>query len=177
MHALINCNLVEEFHERVIGYMDTRKLFRMSFPSLKSFSQVNLSKDLLGPEFTYAAHNALEDVRTLKKLVCLPSVLEEHKQLCEFSADYILESVEFNARVKKNLPSLQILINLKVVSAGIARKIAGSDLSFRHLEVVFRRDGQDGLSTMLAESVSGKIRVSRSKKMIASLCDYFSGKS
>ena len=40
---------------------------------------------------------------------------------------------------KKNLPSLQILINLKVVSAGIARKIAGSDLSFRHLEVDFRR--------------------------------------
>ena len=88
------------------------------------------------------------------------SVLEEHKQLCEFSADYVLESVEFYARVKKNLPSLQILINLKVVSAGIAR----GDLSFRHLEVVFRRDGQHCLSTLLVESVSGKIRVSRSKK-------------
>lgn len=50
------------------------KLFRLSFPSQKSYSQQHLSKVLLAEDFTYEEHNALEDVKTLKKIVNLPSV-------------------------------------------------------------------------------------------------------
>ncbi|XP_061177423.1 uncharacterized protein LOC133186204 [Saccostrea echinata] len=174
MHALRSCGMVDDFHQQVIGYMETRKLFRLSFPSQKSFSQINLSRALLGENFTYAAHDAMEDVRTLKKLVLLPSVSSSDKELCEFSTTYITESINHNTRVKANLPTLQVLINQKVLTAAMARKIAGSNLTFHHLEVVFRRNGQEGLLTLLSETVSGRVRVSKSKKLITSLCDYFS---
>lgn len=68
MNALRNCNIEDRFEEEVIGFLDTMKLFRLSFPSQKSYSQQHLSKVLLAEDFTYEAHNALEDVETLKKL-------------------------------------------------------------------------------------------------------------
>lgn len=67
--------------------MDTKKLFRLSFPSLKSLSRNNLSRALLGNDFfgsspsvvtwccvlCHVAHDAFEDDKTLKKIVLLPS--------------------------------------------------------------------------------------------------------
>lgn len=64
MNALRNCNIEDRFEEEVIGFLDTMKLFRLSFPSQKSYSQQHLSKVLLAEDFTYEAHNALEDVKT-----------------------------------------------------------------------------------------------------------------
>lgn len=173
MNALKNCNMIDIFHDIVIGYMDTMKLFRLSFPSLKSFSQQNLSRVLLGDNFSYGAHDALEDIKTLKKIVLLPSVISDNKHICEFSTNYVVKSMEYNTIVKRNLPSLQVLVNRKIITAGMAKKIAGSNLSLHHLEIVYKRDGKDGLSALLAESVSGRVRVSRSQKVITSLCDYF----
>lgn len=173
MNALKSCNMIDIFHDIVIGYMDTMKLFRLSFPSLKSFSQQNLSRVLLGDNFSYGAYDALEDIKTLKKIVLLPSVISDNKHICEFSTNYVVKSMEYNTIVKRNLPSLQVLVNRKVITAGMARKIAGSNLSLHHLEIVYKRDGKDGLSALLDESVSGRVRVSRSQKVITSLCDYF----
>lgn len=67
--------------------MDTKKLFRLSFPSLKSLLRNNLSRALLGNDFfgsspsvvtwccvlCHVAHDAFEDDKTLKKIVLLSS--------------------------------------------------------------------------------------------------------
>lgn len=173
MNALRNCNIEDRFEEEVIGFLDTMKLFRLSFPSQKSYSQQHLSKVLLAEDFTYEAHNALEDVKTLKKIVNLPSVSSINKPSCEFSVDYVTKSIDYNSVVKRNMPSLQVLVNRKIITAGMARKIAGSDLSLRHLQLVHKRIGRDGLSALLSETVAGRVRVSKSQKVISSLCDYF----
>lgn len=173
MNALRNCNIEDRFEEKVIGFLDTMKLFRLSFPSQKSYSQQHLSKVLLAEDFTYEAHNALEDVKTLKKIVNLPSVSSINKPSCEFSVDYVTKSIDYNSVVKRNMPSLQVLVNQKIITAGMARKIAGSDLSLRHLQLVHKRIGRDGLSALLSETVAGRVRVSKSQKVISSLCDYF----
>lgn len=173
MNALRNCNIEDRFEEEIIGFLDTMKLFRLSFPSQKSYSQQHLSKVLLAEDFTYEAHNALEDVKTLKKIVNLPSVSSINKPSCEFSVDYVTKSIYYNSVVKRNIPSLQVLVNRKILTARMARKIAGSDLSLRHLQLVHKRIGRDGLSALLSETVSGRVRVSKSQKVISSLCDYF----
>lgn len=173
MNALRNCNIEDRFEEKVIGFLDTMKLFRLSFPSQKSYSQQHLSKVLLAEDFTYEAHNALEDVKTLNKIVNLPSVSSINKPSCEFSVDYVTKSIDYNSVVKRNMPSLQVLVNRKIITAGMARKIAGSDLSLRHLQLVHKRIGRDGLSALLSETVAGRVRVSKSQKVISSLCDYF----
>jgi hypothetical protein len=173
-NALQNCDLLTNFHAEVAGYMDTLKLFKVSCPNLKSYSQVNLSKSLLGSDFQYAAHDAMEDVKTLKQLVNLPSVTSESKTLCGFSTDYVLKSVSHNCRVKYNIPSLQIIISRKVISASMGRKIAGSGLNFAHLKTVYRRSGEDGIFSLLSESVDGQTRVTKSRKVVEGLCGFLS---
>ncbi|XP_062599227.1 uncharacterized protein LOC134260699, partial [Saccostrea cucullata] len=66
MNALRNCNTEDRFEEGVIGFLDTMKLFKLSFPSQKSYSQQHLSQVLLAEGFTYEAHNALESVIRFK---------------------------------------------------------------------------------------------------------------
>lgn len=45
-------------------------------------------------------------------------------------------------------------MNLMVVKTDIARKIAGIVLSAHNLEIVFGRDGQDCLLTLLTELIT-----------------------
>lgn len=71
------------------------------------------------------------------------------------------------------MPSLQVLVSRKILTSGMARKIAGSDLSLRLLQLVHKRIGRDGLSALLSETVAGRVRVSKSQKVISSLCDFF----
>ena len=50
-------------------------------------------------------------------------------------------------------------------SRDMVRKIAGSGLTFAHIKIVFRRNGQQGIADLLSETdKSGKVRVTRSHK-------------
>ncbi|XP_030630780.1 three prime repair exonuclease 4 [Chanos chanos] len=66
--ALDEFHLRDEFQSVVGGFVDTLPLARQLLKDngLKSFSQENLVKEALGT--SYAAHNALEDVKALQKL-------------------------------------------------------------------------------------------------------------
>ncbi|VDI14931.1 Hypothetical predicted protein [Mytilus galloprovincialis] len=70
-HILINTlksvGKTEELKKCVEGFVDTRLLFKINNPDLKSFSQVNLIKTLMN--CSYDAHDALEDVIYLQKLL------------------------------------------------------------------------------------------------------------
>lgn len=58
-----------------------------------------------------------------------------------------------------------MLVNGKVITVGMARKIA-CNIFLHHLEIVFKRYGKDGLSALLDEFVSRRVRVSRSQKLL-----------
>lgn len=60
-----------------------------------------------------------------------------------------------------------MLVNGKVITVGMARKSAcNGNTSLHHLEIVYKRNGKDGRSALLAEFVSRKVRVSRLQKLL-----------
>ncbi|CAL8291328.1 unnamed protein product [Boreogadus saida] len=64
--ALLKCSLTRQFQQLGSRYLDTFLLSKALYPSIRSYSQVNLVRHFLGK--IYNAHNALEDVRALQEL-------------------------------------------------------------------------------------------------------------
>ncbi|XP_053381824.1 DNA polymerase III PolC-type-like [Mercenaria mercenaria] len=105
VNALENVNMMEDFRNIVIGFEDTRKLFMINNPELKSYLQENLVGQLLGQE--YQAHSASEDVKALKALYTTVDVGKHVHAKCLFSVAYSILGLNYSQRVRRNLPSLQ----------------------------------------------------------------------
>ena len=58
------------------------------------------------------------------------------------------------------------------VSAGM-KKFADSGLGYRHLALAYKRDGADGLRSLLGEKSGRKVRVTRSAKVLDAICQHF----
>ena len=69
--------------------------------------------------------------------------------------------------------TLQPLLVAKVVSKGMAEKIAGSNLQLGHMNLAFQRGGLEGIACILSETINGKARVTRSKRIAQKLYKYF----
>ena len=74
---------------------------------------------------------------------------------------------------QNNLDTLQILVAQKVLSSGMADKMAASGLKFLHLELVFQRGGVAGLKDLCTEKFGGKCRVTADKRILSALGSYF----
>ena len=67
---------------------------------------------------------------------------------------------------------MSTLVGTKSISKGNAHKIAFSGLSFVHIKLAFQRNGRQGVEDVLTENYQGKARVTRSRKILDSLCDF-----
>jgi len=65
--AAQSVEMLDELKAHVAGFLDTLPLFRREFPNQCSYSQPSLVKRFLNK--SYDAHNAVNDVKMLKKLV------------------------------------------------------------------------------------------------------------
>ena len=174
LKALEMSSKTEQFSEVVVGFCDTLPAFKELFPERKSYSQENLVKDLL--ESTYNAHNALNDVQMLQELsekFLSAQVVQKHS----FSFSWYQEYTKYLSDKRVNLQTLQPLVAAKAISMGIAEKAAASGLSFTHLLLSFQRGGSEALSNVLKEKFNGKARVTRRKKTVIKICDFFKGQS
>ena len=82
----MRCNLLNPFRECVAGFVDTLPLFKNVLPERKTYSQESLVTDLLG--VSYEAHDSLEDVRALQKLVAHVNVSSKEIYESSFTVDY-----------------------------------------------------------------------------------------
>ena len=64
------------------------------------------------------------------------------------------------------------MTNSKVVSQGMAEKIAGSGLAFRHLCIAFRRGKKEGLAKLLGEKRNNFVRVTRLDRIVSGIAGY-----
>ena len=64
-----------------------------------------------------------------------------------------------------------------MISDGMALKIAGSGLAMRHLALAYQRDQSSGIEKLFSQTVAGKVRVTKSERIIAAVNDYFSAKA
>ena len=90
-----------------------------------------------------------------------------------FTQKYINDRFEFLIMKQNNLATLQILVTQKVLSSGMAEKMAASGLKFSHLEIVYQRGGVDGLKDLCTEKFGGKCRVTSEKRILTALGYYF----
>lgn len=65
--SLQKCDLLNSFQSYVVGFVDTLILFKSVMQQREKYSQENLVSDLLG--ISYSAHDSLEDVRALQRLL------------------------------------------------------------------------------------------------------------
>ena len=136
-------------------------------PQREKYSHESLVSDLLG--ISYSAHDSLEDVRALQRLLSCKEV--NGKSSFTFFC-YAINSTKYCLNKAVNIHSLQPLIVSKVISKGMGDKIAGSGLTLSHLKLSILRGGKEGLRSVLTEKVNGKPRVTKTSRIIAALFSY-----
>ena len=170
LNAVAACKEKHEFSQKVIGFSDSLTAFRERFPERKIYTQESLAKDLLGA--TYNAHNALDDVRMLQKLVSryIPDeLLLKHS----FTVSWYRDHLAHSRMTQENIKSLNQLVKAGKLSQGMAAKIAGSGLRMEHMEFAYQNGGVENLCGVLTELYKGKPRVTNNKKVLADISSFF----
>ena len=129
-------------------------------------------KDLL--DQSYDAHDAMSDVRALVALTTakLPTeVLLQHSITLQLSVTLVI------ARQKSK--ALLVMLRSKVpkdaLTDGMADKISKSGLGYSDLLLAYQRQGDIGVARLLGErSADGKVRVTKSKPVLAKLTKFLS---
>lgn len=140
--SLQKCDLLNSFQSCVVGFVDTLILFKSVMQQREKYSQENLVSDLLG--ISYSAHDSLEDVRALQRLLSCKEVNEKAiiKSSFAFFFCYAINSTKYCLHKAVNIHSLQPLIVSKVISKGMGDKIAGSGLTLNHLKLSILWEGR-----------------------------------
>ena len=133
---MIKLSLWDQFLGVIAGFIDTLNVFKNEFPNRSSNIQSSLITDLMNE--TYAAHNALEDIRALQRLLGIVNVKFSK---FVFGASTILRSVNASAYRQ----TLQPQVDGNVISNTMANKIAKSGLNYTHVKMASDRNGFDEL--------------------------------
>ena len=172
LNAVKSCGMQGLFEKKVGGFLDTISLFRCR--TMPSYKQEELYARLIGG--TYDAHNALEDVKALEKLINKIDPSSEEKRKHTFSVQYVLDVQEYNRNAAVNLLGWKVLFELGVISKNIAQKAAKSGLRPEHLELSYKCAGEDGVYSVLSELTNSGYRVTKDSKISKQLSDYFENK-
>ncbi|XP_061190963.1 uncharacterized protein LOC133199106 [Saccostrea echinata] len=170
-NILSKLNILETFSSAVTGFIDTIPLFKMSHPNLSSYSQLHLFAEILQDK--YSAHDSLQDVIALKRLVDHTGPSHEVKVAASFTLNSAVAVFHHKNTTKHLMSTLRPLLDQKVISNGMGNKIAGSGLSLSHLQLAYQRNGREGVQDVLSEIADNSVRVTKSKKIIDSVADYF----
>ena len=151
-------DLCELFLSTVTGFCDTYSPFMEIVPSQKSYSQNSLVDNLIGSK--YQAHNSLSDEIALQALLTHFNMSANVMLHRSFSMTWLVEHVKYLKDRNCLMLTLAPMLEIKIVSKGIAKKISGSGLTYHHLASAFARKGKDGLVSLLAEKdINGKARM------------------
>ena len=125
---LAKCDLWESFLSIVVGFIDTLLVFKKEFPKRSCYKQGVLMHELIHE--TYSAHNALNDVKALKRLI---ELVRSKSPKHTFGSSVIVNSV--NAATHRM--TLKPLEDSKTITKTMAGKIAKSGLNYDHMKIAF----------------------------------------
>ena len=75
---------------------------------------------------------------------------------------------------KVNVITFNGIVRDKIITKTMCEKAAASGLAFNHLKCAFARNRYDGLYYIMSEEVDKKARVTKQKKIIERISNYFS---
>lgn len=116
-------------------------------------------------------HNAIDDVKALKKLIenlAIPSsvLIEESKSIA-----LICDEEKNKNRILLNKASLNAY--KKNISTTIINKMAECGITQQVLKLAFEKSGNQGLRSLLRENVNGKPRVTKNKNVLQKIYNIF----
>ena len=118
---------------------------------------------------SYAAHNAMEDVRILGKLISHTKMDTHAIAAHSFPPSAVFNQLRFNREKAKNIKSLHALIAKGIIKMPTAENenVAGSGLCLNHLFKIYQREGEDGVRiTFICQNSEGLPRVTSMKKTV-----------
>lgn len=176
MHSLDNIGMVDEFCAVVQACADSLKLVKLKLPRRSSYAQEELVREVL--QKSYNAHDAVADVIALSELLTTLKVAQNELMKNCFPTKDIYMNILFNREKERNIKSLEILQARSVMKRPTCENAAGSGLSLKHLRLIHKRQGEDGLrDTFVGKNSAGRARVTACKRtledVIPKLCEYF----
>ena len=155
--------LSQKFSSNIYGFIDTLSVSKKIFKKedVGNYRQETLVNVLLQKK--YDSHNAIEDVKSLKLLFNE----KMHLNLKDLS------SFLFPLNLSAISNSLTPLVENKAISVQTRNKLACSSLSFKHLELAFKRDPEQGIAHIFREPTPYGPRITVSKSIIDKLNKYF----
>lgn len=182
LNFIKNEGLLNEFSELVAGFADSLPLFKSKLKDKRgtkaSYRQEVLAEEFLNASLLSDAHNAANDVCVLQKLVEYKDININRKDILEnFKSLYKImnqgaEKIKFN-KIQKTLQCLLVDKNKKEdggLSVHMIKKMAMTGITFDTVSKCFKSSGPKGIRILLAQDVGGKPRITKSQKIIDSLC-------
>ena len=166
------CGMLDSLQKGVVCFLDTLPLFRTILPGRKSYKQEVLVADLLSK--SYAAHDALADVKVLQELMVYVDPSIDKISPHTFDIDFVKNSLQHLSMKTSNVTTLTPFKGL--ISKGMVEKMAASGLQFKHIKLAYDRKQHQGVHDILAEKLpSGKTRVTNYEKIISNVVSFFDG--
>ena len=163
LYNLQRFDLVRYFQDEISGFIDTYKLSKKVFDkeTVLNYKQETLVKAVLGLD--YDAHNAMSDVISLKALY-------ERKLASECDASDVFNWAYYSVKT-----SLEPLVNQKVISTLICKRLVSCSLSVSKLRLIHKRDPHNGIRNVFSEVVSDSKMawISKSKNVINKVVEFF----
>ena len=163
-----------EFKESIGGFVDTYELFKLAEPGRKGrgmYKQETLVKEFL--KESYDAHNGLEDVKALQKLIKVMDFERELIQHVSFGMGYVEEAYNFSREKRQRMKTLKPMVDKGILSQYMADKIASSGLEWKDLVAAVQSDWNDGIRELFTEPTKQGARVTNTERIIEDVTSYF----
>ena len=164
---------LREFIESTGGFVDTYELFKLAEPGREGrgvYKQETLVKEFLNEP--YDAHNGLEDVKALQKLIRVMNFELELLQHVSFGMDYVEEAFNFSREKRERMKTLKPMVDKGILSQYMADKIASSGLEWKDLVAAVRSDWNDGIRELFTEPTKQGARVTNTERIIEDVTTY-----
>uniref|UniRef100_A0ABD2XPM9 PML C-terminal domain-containing protein n=1 Tax=Trichogramma kaykai TaxID=54128 RepID=A0ABD2XPM9_9HYME len=159
---------MERFCHLVKGFSDTLPLFRTKLPervkAKEKFKISALAESLLGNEDIGCLHNAIEDVRVMKKLVAHLQIDDELIYKFAKSISSIKNSAANDEMIKINKATLEVFKD--DFSSVMLKKMASNGITHKLLKDSYEKNGQEAILLLFTENVNEKPRVTKDKKIL-----------
>lgn len=129
-----------------------------------SYSEEALVQKYLPLEDIGTLHDALQDIKILKKLVNMLNVTDEFIKTESRSLSMIDGDKNMKKVLENNKESLQFLKNL--ISTKIIYKMAKERITRTVLINAFKKNSEDGIKILLNMSINNEVRITSSPKII-----------
>lgn len=123
--VIISADLLEDFFNSAVGYLDSLALFKKVYRDRSGYRQEDLARDILG--INYSAHDAVEDVQALTRLfqhTVTPDIIK-----FTYSLSAVYNQILSTKERARNLPTLTCLTARGVCKLPTAENIAASGLN------------------------------------------------